>query len=123
MISAQRGRDKWLFVFSIDEYVYAQMGGHCASYIFRFLTTKEKFHEFVDSEWQSLNGGDSTKDEKSVDTNVEEPDAKKAKLDHEDRKKDRKSDGKRLRGQNKSRPHTKPTTYEEKRLCLSVIQV
>lgn len=97
-----------------------------AFYIFRFLTTKEKFHEFVDSEWQSLNGGNSTKDEKPVDsneTNVEEPDAKKAKLDHEDRNKDRKADGKRFRGQNKSRPHTKPTTYEEKRLCLSVFQV
>ncbi|TWW65663.1 tRNA-dihydrouridine(47) synthase [NAD(P)(+)]-like [Takifugu flavidus] len=91
----------------------------------RFLTTKEKFHEFVDSEWQSLNGGNSTKDEKSADsneTNVEEPDAKKAKLDHEDRNKDRKADGKRFRGQNKSRPHTKPTTYEEKRLCLSVFK-
>lgn len=76
----------------------------------------------MDSEWQSLNGGNSTKDEKPVDsneTNVVEPDAKKAKLDH----KDRKADGKRFRGQNKSRPHTKPTTYEEKRLCLSVLQV
>lgn len=95
------------------------------SSIFRFLTTKEKFHEFVDSEWQRLNRGNSAKDEKSVDwdeTNVVEPDAKKAKLDHDDLT-DRKSDGKRLRGQNKSRPHIKPTTYEEKRLCLSVIQV
>lgn len=96
------------------------------SYIFRFLTTKDKFHKFVDSEWQSLNGGNSTKDEKSVDSNeadVKEPDAKKLKVDLEDPNKDRKSDGKRLRGQNKSRPHAKPTTYEEKRLCLSVIQV
>lgn len=95
------------------------------SYIFRFLTTKEKFHEFVDLEWQSLNRGNSNKDEKSVDsdeTNFVEPDAKKAKLDREDQT-ERKSDGKRLRGQNKSRPHIKPTTYEEKRLCLSVIQV
>lgn len=90
----------------------------------QFLTTKEKFHEFVDSEWQSQNRGNSTKDEKSVESdelNVVEPDAKKAKLNHEDLT-DRKPDGKRHRGQNKSRPHTKPTTYEEKRLCLSVIQ-
>uniref|UniRef100_H3C1T0 tRNA-dihydrouridine(47) synthase [NAD(P)(+)] n=1 Tax=Tetraodon nigroviridis TaxID=99883 RepID=H3C1T0_TETNG len=90
----------------------------------QFLTTKEKFHEFVDLEWQSLNRGNSNKDEKSVDsdeTNFVEPDAKKAKLDREDQT-ERKSDGKRLRGQNKSRPHIKPTTYEEKRLCLSVIQ-
>lgn len=103
--------------------ICAQIEERCPTFsFFRFLTTKEKFHEFVDSEWQSLSGVDSTKDEKSVgsnETNVEEPEAKKAKLDH----KDRKPDGKRLRGQNKSRPHTKPTTYEEKRLCLSVIQV
>lgn len=111
------------FVLVAEKLILMHKWKHILSYIFRFLTTKEKFHEFVDSEWQSLNGGNST-DEKSVDldeTNVE-PDAKKAKLDHEDLT-DRKSDGKRLRGQNKSRPHTKPTTYEEKRLCLSVIQV
>lgn len=58
----------------------------------------------------------------SNETNVE-PDAKKAKVDPEDLNKDTKSDGKRLRGQNKSRPHVKPTTYEEKRLCLSILQV
>lgn len=58
----------------------------------------------------------------SDELNVVEPDAKKARLNHEDLT-DRKPDGKRHRGQNKSRPHTKPTTYEEKRLCLSVIQV
>lgn len=113
------------FVVVAEELVLMHLWKDIVSYIFRFLTTKEKFHEFVDSEWQSLNRGKTTKDEKSMDsdgTNVVEPDAKKAKLDHEDLT-DRKSDGKRLRGQNKSRPHTKPTTYEERRLCLSVIQV
>lgn len=54
---------------------------------------------------------------------MEEPESKKLKLDSEDRTNAGKSDGKRLRGQNKSRPHVKPTTYDEKRLCVSVLQV
>uniref|UniRef100_A0A4W6C570 tRNA-dihydrouridine(47) synthase [NAD(P)(+)] n=1 Tax=Lates calcarifer TaxID=8187 RepID=A0A4W6C570_LATCA len=80
-----------------------------------FLTTKEKFHGFVDSEWQGSKG-------EQASDNGTEPEAKKLKLDPEERTKGWKQDGKRLRGQNKSRPHTKPTTYDEKRLCLSVIQ-
>uniref|UniRef100_A0A672Z7Q2 tRNA-dihydrouridine(47) synthase [NAD(P)(+)] n=1 Tax=Sphaeramia orbicularis TaxID=375764 RepID=A0A672Z7Q2_9TELE len=79
----------------------------------RFLTTKERFHEFVDSEWQGSKGEKVSNDE---------PEAKKVKLDVDERNKSRKQDNKRLRGQNKSRPHTKPTTYDERRLCLSVIQ-
>lgn len=85
-----------------------------------FLTTKEKFHGFVDSEWQGSKGGDNDADEEPK--SVEEPEPKKLKLDSEVRNGSGKPDGKRLRGQNKSRPHTKPTTYDEKRLCLSVIQ-
>lgn len=80
-----------------------------------FLTTKEKFHEFVDSEWQGTKGG------KNDAADEEEPEPKKLKVDSDDRNGAGKQDGKRLRGQNKSRPHTKPTTYDEKRLCLSVL--
>lgn len=92
----------------------------------RFLTTKEKFHEFVDSEWQgskSEKASQNDTDEEAKETCVDEPEAKKLKLDPEEKQKAWKSDNKRLRGQNKSRPHTKPTTYDEKRLCLSVIKV
>lgn len=92
----------------------------------RFLTTKDKFHEFIDSEWQGSKGGKASENdtvEETTETCVEEPEAKKLKLDAEEKEKAWKSDGKRLRGQNKSRPHTKPTTYDEKRLCLSVIRV
>uniref|UniRef100_A0A3Q3X012 tRNA-dihydrouridine(47) synthase [NAD(P)(+)] n=1 Tax=Mola mola TaxID=94237 RepID=A0A3Q3X012_MOLML len=91
----------------------------------QFLTTKEKFHNLVDSEWQSLKGekaGENEKAKASNETLVEEPDAKKLKLDPEQTSKIGKPDGKRLRGQNKSRPHIKPTTYDEKRLCVSVTQ-
>ncbi|XP_039977826.1 tRNA-dihydrouridine(47) synthase [NAD(P)(+)]-like [Xiphias gladius] len=90
-----------------------------------FLTSKEKFHGFIDSEWQGSKGekaSDNDPVEETKETCVE-PEAKKLKLDPEERTKAGKPDGKRLRGQNKSRPHTKPTAYDEKRLCLSVIQV
>ncbi|XP_008288784.1 tRNA-dihydrouridine(47) synthase [NAD(P)(+)]-like [Stegastes partitus] len=87
----------------------------------QFLTTKDKFHRFVDSEWQGSKGGENdTADEPKASD--EEPEPKKLKLDSDDRNSAGKPDSKRLRGQNKSRPHIKPTTYDEKRLCLSVIQ-
>ncbi|XP_037651494.1 tRNA-dihydrouridine(47) synthase [NAD(P)(+)]-like [Sebastes umbrosus] len=92
----------------------------------QFLTTKEKFHGFVDSEWKGVKGekaSDNDKAEEAKEASVEEPDTKKPKIeDSEERNKGGKPDGKRIRGQNKSRPHKKPTTYDEKRLCLSVIQ-
>lgn len=87
-----------------------------------FLTTKEKFHEFVDSEWKAKNAekvSENDKVEPSKDASVEEPEAKKIKLEPEETNKQGKPDGKR-RGQNKSRPHTKFSDYDEKRLCLSV---
>uniref|UniRef100_UPI0009B42EA5 tRNA-dihydrouridine(47) synthase [NAD(P)(+)]-like isoform X2 n=1 Tax=Monopterus albus TaxID=43700 RepID=UPI0009B42EA5 len=90
-----------------------------------FLTTKEKFHGLIDSEWQCVkeeNASENNTVEETKETSVEEPEAKKLKLEPEEKTKPGKADSKRLRGQNKSRPHTKPTTYEEKRLCLSVIQ-
>lgn len=91
----------------------------------QFLTTKEKFHEFVDSEWQGSREEEALENDNAEETkvtSVDEPDAKKIKLEPEERNKAGKPDGKRLRGQNKSRPHTKPTTYDEKRLCLSVVK-
>ncbi|XP_061520659.1 tRNA-dihydrouridine(47) synthase [NAD(P)(+)]-like [Phycodurus eques] len=83
-----------------------------------FITSKDKFHEFLDSEGQSLKGGEN----KASEVPAEEPIRKKTKLDTEEIDKSAKPDGKRLRGQNKSRPHKKPTSYDEKRLCASVIQ-
>ncbi|XP_053190253.1 tRNA-dihydrouridine(47) synthase [NAD(P)(+)]-like [Scomber japonicus] len=90
-----------------------------------FLTSKDKFHEFIDSEWQGPKGGKVGENEtaqESKETSVEEPATKKLKLEPEEKSKTDKPDGKRLRGQNKSRPHVKPTTYDEKRLCLSIIK-
>lgn len=91
-----------------------------------FLTTKEKFHGFIDSEWKASKPEETSNNDAVVDetkeTSVEEPEPKMRKIDSEDGKNTEKPDGKRLRGQNKSRPHTKPTTYDEKRLCMSVLK-
>ncbi|XP_047240241.1 tRNA-dihydrouridine(47) synthase [NAD(P)(+)]-like isoform X2 [Girardinichthys multiradiatus] len=90
-----------------------------------FLTTKDAFHGFLDSERlgsKAEKAGENDTLKEKMDPSVEEPEVKKPKLDPEDVKKAEKPDKKRFRGQNKSRPHTKPTTYEEKRLCSSVIQ-
>ncbi|KAF7664103.1 hypothetical protein LDENG_00189020 [Lucifuga dentata] len=90
-----------------------------------FLTTKDKFHAFLDFELKDSKGGkvsDNENTEDTTETPVEQPEAKKLKLDPEESNKVEKPDSKRLRGQNKSRPHMKPTTYDDKRLCLSVIQ-
>ncbi|KAK2887780.1 hypothetical protein QQF64_012885 [Cirrhinus molitorella] len=81
----------------------------------QFLTTKEKFHEFLASgrPRQSSEEPDGDSEEPSA-----EPQQKKMKLDHDGDKKDKK----KMRGQNKSRPHIKPHSYEERRLCTSIIQ-
>lgn len=93
-------------------------------FFLRYLTTKDQFHEYIDSEWQSQNGDKACEGDKVQETNsVEEPDAKRLKVDQEDGQKGGPKDGKRLRGQNKARPYVKPTAYDEKRLCLSVVQV
>ncbi|KAM3858145.1 tRNA-dihydrouridine(47) synthase [NAD(P)(+)]-like [Diretmus argenteus] len=86
-----------------------------------FLTTKEKFHEFLDSEGQDPKVEKVGDNEETTETSAEEPAAKILKLDTEERNKVAKPDGKRVRGQNKSRPHMKPTSFDEKRLCPSVI--
>uniref|UniRef100_UPI0037E7BE92 tRNA-dihydrouridine(47) synthase [NAD(P)(+)]-like n=1 Tax=Semicossyphus pulcher TaxID=241346 RepID=UPI0037E7BE92 len=90
----------------------------------QFLTTKEKFHGFVDSEWQAQSGektSENDKDDETKEASVE-PEAKKLKLEPDETNKSGKPDSKRQRGQNKSRPRMKSSAYDERRLCLSVIQ-
>ncbi|XP_075995675.1 tRNA-dihydrouridine(47) synthase [NAD(P)(+)]-like [Genypterus blacodes] len=91
-----------------------------------FLTTKDKFHKFIDSKYEEANGGKAGEDEiakeTTTETTAEEPDAKKLKMDAEESDKGGKPDNKRIRGQNKSRPHKKPNSYDDSRLCLSVLR-
>uniref|UniRef100_A0A671P4M0 tRNA-dihydrouridine(47) synthase [NAD(P)(+)] n=1 Tax=Sinocyclocheilus anshuiensis TaxID=1608454 RepID=A0A671P4M0_9TELE len=79
----------------------------------RFLTTKEKFHEFLASGRlrQSTDEADGDSEEPSG-----EPEQKRVRLDSDGDKK------KKKRGQNKSRPHVKPQSYEDRRLCPSIVQ-
>ncbi|XP_061753542.1 tRNA-dihydrouridine(47) synthase [NAD(P)(+)]-like isoform X2 [Nerophis ophidion] len=94
-----------------------------AALIPQFITTKAMFHEFLDAEWQSSRVCKNRQAaEESNEATVQEPETKKVKLDKEGNDKGGKPDGKHLRGQYKFRPHKKPTTYDERRLCLSVTQ-
>ncbi|XP_061903620.1 tRNA-dihydrouridine(47) synthase [NAD(P)(+)]-like [Entelurus aequoreus] len=94
-----------------------------AALIPQFITTKDMFHEFLDTEWQSSRVCKNREAaEESNEAPVQEPETKKVKLDPEGNDKGGNPDGKHLRGQYKFRPHKKPTTYDERRLCLSVIQ-
>ncbi|KAM6958851.1 tRNA-dihydrouridine(47) synthase [NAD(P)(+)]-like [Aplochiton taeniatus] len=91
----------------------------------RFLTTKEKFHEFVDFGSQSSEHGMAGNNLVLNDTAeefVDEPEKKRIKFDTVEKEMAEKPDGKRIRGQNKSRPHMKPTSYDIRRLCPSIIQ-
>ncbi|KAI7798545.1 tRNA-dihydrouridine(47) synthase [NAD(P)(+)]-like [Triplophysa rosa] len=75
----------------------------------QFLTSKENFYEFLESGWTGR---------KDDEANKEEPEQKRMKLDKDGDKQEKR----KMRGQNKSRPHTKPQSYEDKRLCPSIIQ-
>lgn len=98
----------------------------------RYLTTKEQFHEFLEAKGQEKPSQES----EAVDpagNDLIEPEAKRIRL--EDRQTE---DGqaeeaaetgeqlqaqKRARGQNKCRPHVKPTHYDKNKLCPSLVQV
>ncbi|KAG9355854.1 hypothetical protein JZ751_000696 [Albula glossodonta] len=85
----------------------------------QYLTTKEKFHELVDSGAQKL--GDVEQCTAGIEPGNEEPIQKKIKLE-EAQEGDEKPNRKKERGQFKSRPHMKPHAYHENKLCPSVVQ-
>lgn len=84
----------------------------------RFLTTKEKFHAFLES------GRPGQKSEEA-ERDSGEPEQKRIRLDSDGAQEepDKNEKKKKMRGQNKSRPHMKPQSYEDRRLCPSIIQV
>lgn len=96
----------------------------------RYHTTKEKFHEFIDSGWQRERAGKGNEETvpkgESPDDSLDqicEPPEKKVKVEGPAEDGKRKEDKKRARGQFKSRPHMKPHSYDDLRLCPSIIQV
>uniref|UniRef100_UPI001EAE9DA6 tRNA-dihydrouridine(47) synthase [NAD(P)(+)]-like n=1 Tax=Oncorhynchus gorbuscha TaxID=8017 RepID=UPI001EAE9DA6 len=91
----------------------------------QFLTTKEKFHELLDSRGKGPNDDKASDDaapKETAEDSLEEPQEKKIKVDPDEQERKEKRDRKRMRGQNKSRPHMKPTSYDNRRLCPSIIQ-
>ncbi|XP_012688386.2 tRNA-dihydrouridine(47) synthase [NAD(P)(+)]-like isoform X2 [Clupea harengus] len=93
----------------------------CSAIKPQYLTSKEKFHELVDSGWK---GGKKDTNEATgpVEEKTEEPEEKRIKLDNKVQQEEDKQNKKRIRGQNKSRPHKKPQSYDDRRLCPSIIQ-
>ncbi|XP_062034194.1 tRNA-dihydrouridine(47) synthase [NAD(P)(+)]-like [Lepus europaeus] len=90
----------------------------------QFLTTKERFHEFLEAHRQEKPRGE-TEAEARDGGGLAEPAAKRPRLETGRPENEAAEDPpapKRARGQNKSRPHVKPTRYEQSRLCPSVIQ-
>ncbi|XP_077086294.1 tRNA-dihydrouridine(47) synthase [NAD(P)(+)]-like isoform X2 [Siphateles boraxobius] len=96
----------------------------------QFLTTKEKFHAFLDSGRPGQKSEDADRDpgepeQKSEDADPDsgEPEQKRIRLDSEGAPEEPdKKEKKRMRGQNKNRPRMKPQSYEGRRLCPSIIQ-
>ncbi|XP_034975923.1 tRNA-dihydrouridine(47) synthase [NAD(P)(+)]-like [Zootoca vivipara] len=105
----------------------------------QYLSTKEKFHTYLDREGEVTNEKDVLAAEDSAENNtsgdLNEPPAKLQKLgkdgsnaeerspaEEENRTAKEPQGQKRARGQNKGRPCMKPTHYEKNRLCPSVVQ-
>lgn len=93
----------------------------------RYLTTKEQFHEFLEANGQEkpsqgVEAGDRGGNDPA------EPEAKRIRLEDGEAGEatepgDKPKVQKRARGQNKGRPHMKPTHYDKNRLCPSLVQV
>ncbi|XP_031292891.2 tRNA-dihydrouridine(47) synthase [NAD(P)(+)]-like isoform X4 [Camelus dromedarius] len=92
----------------------------------QYLTTKEQFHEFLEAKGQEK-PSQETKAGDPGGNDLPEPEAKRIRL--EDGQPEETAEPgeqpqarKRARGQNKGRPHVKPTHYDKNRLCPSLIQ-
>uniref|UniRef100_A0A452SHK6 tRNA-dihydrouridine(47) synthase [NAD(P)(+)] n=1 Tax=Ursus americanus TaxID=9643 RepID=A0A452SHK6_URSAM len=92
----------------------------------RYLTTKEQFHEFLEAKGQEKPSQEIEAGDRSGN-DLAEPEAKRIRL--EDGQPGEAAEPgewpqvqKRARGQNKGRPHMKPTHYDKNRLCPSLVQ-
>ncbi|XP_046716244.1 tRNA-dihydrouridine(47) synthase [NAD(P)(+)]-like [Silurus meridionalis] len=86
----------------------------------QYVTNKEKFYEFLAAGSKSKEAQDET----ASDVAPAEPEPKRRRVEECDGEtvKEEEEKKKKRRGQNKSRPHIKPHSYEDRRLCPSVIQ-
>ncbi|XP_072268918.1 tRNA-dihydrouridine(47) synthase [NAD(P)(+)]-like [Pyxicephalus adspersus] len=96
----------------------------------QYLTTKDQFHAYLDADGKEVTAEPCKTENNDDDSCSTEPDAKKIKLDESAKDPENqsqktaedKTEKKRARGQNKSRPHVKYTQYEQQRLCPSITQ-
>lgn len=96
----------------------------------QYLTTKEQFHQFLEAKGEKLQQDTEAGDPDSSD--LAEPEPKRVRLQEEQvedgqteqaaEPQQQPQTQKRARGQNKGRPHVKPTHYDKTRLCPSLIQ-
>ncbi|XP_070129640.1 tRNA-dihydrouridine(47) synthase [NAD(P)(+)]-like isoform X1 [Equus caballus] len=111
-----------------------------------YLTTKERFHEFLEAKGQEKPSRETEAGDPGGN-DLGEPEAKRIRLEDGQTGDGRTEDGqtedgrtedgrteeaaepgeqpqaqKRARGQNKGRPHVKPTHYDKDRLCPSLVQ-
>ncbi|KAM9104814.1 tRNA-dihydrouridine(47) synthase [NAD(P)(+)]-like isoform 1-T1 [Megaptera novaeangliae] len=102
-----------------------------ASIKLQYLTTKEHFHEFLEAKGQET-PSQETEAGDPAGNDLAEPEAKRIRLEDgqmEDGQteeavepREQPQAQKRARGQNKCRPHVKPTHYDKNRLCPSLVQ-
>ncbi|XP_028340006.1 tRNA-dihydrouridine(47) synthase [NAD(P)(+)]-like isoform X3 [Physeter macrocephalus] len=102
-----------------------------ASIKLQYLTTKEHFHEFLEAKGQEK-PSQETEAGDPAGNDLAEPEAKRIRLEDgqtEHRQTEEAVEPgeqpqaqKRARGQNKCRPHVKPTHYDKNRLCPSLVQ-
>uniref|UniRef100_UPI0029549BAD tRNA-dihydrouridine(47) synthase [NAD(P)(+)]-like n=1 Tax=Panthera onca TaxID=9690 RepID=UPI0029549BAD len=92
----------------------------------QYLTTKEQFHEFLEARGEEKPSQETEAGDPGGNDLVE-PEAKRIRL--EDGQTGEAAEPgeqpqvqKRARGQNKGRPHMKPTHYDNNRLCPSLVQ-
>ncbi|XP_066889072.1 tRNA-dihydrouridine(47) synthase [NAD(P)(+)]-like isoform X2 [Kogia breviceps] len=104
-----------------------------ASIKLQYLTSKEHFHEFLETKGQEK-PSQETEAGDPAGNELAEPEAKRIRLEDgqtEDRQTEEEAvepgekpqAQKRARGQNKCRPHVKPTHYDKNRLCPSLVQL
>ncbi|XP_060771453.1 tRNA-dihydrouridine(47) synthase [NAD(P)(+)]-like [Neoarius graeffei] len=88
----------------------------------QYITNKEKFYEFLAAGLKKEKAEDEKASAEAPEDGVEEPsgepETKKRKVDSDEQTEEKK----KRRGLNKSRPHLKPRSYEDHRLCPSLIQ-
>ncbi|XP_033051895.1 tRNA-dihydrouridine(47) synthase [NAD(P)(+)]-like isoform X3 [Trachypithecus francoisi] len=106
-------------------------GGYWRILGLKYLTTKEQFHQFLEAKGQEKPCRETEVGD-SAGNDLAEPEAKRIRLEDgqtedgqtEEAAEPRKQPQtqKRARGQNKGRPHVKPTHYDKNRLCPSLIQ-